>query len=232
METKEHLTRNQLAARMLEQIELDTYFSYEILQHKHISRVISMFTKTFCDREPMTRYIEMEYESFLPFATAVTVKAAEEGLSIVALEGDRVVACTLVEDFSNPLPLNFPVAEKFGPIFSVLEELSKEYFAKRKVYPNEIAHLFITAVDEDYHYRGLSKQVNFRAMAVAASRGFKQMVSELTNEFNERGIIPYLRYNKWELGRIVYNEYIFQGNKVFANLSGSGAAWLWDLVSR
>lgn len=220
---------NLLAQRMLEQIPLDHTYKYEILRPEHIKRVVEMFTVNFCDHEPMTRYVDMPYEGFSRFANAVTSKAAVDGLSVVAMDGDMVIACALVEDVANPLPMDFEVEPKFGPIFSLLEYIGNDLLKDRTFKPNQIAHLFITAVDKTYQRQGLSRQVNFRAMALAVDRGYTFMLSELTNYYNERGILPHLRYNKLRVGSQIYKDFIFENAKPFANLEGGANSWLWEL---
>lgn len=70
------LERHQLEQFLLGQITVDHYYQYQILQEKHIEQAVTLFTHTFCDAEPMTHYIKMEYHSFMPFAQAVIEKAA------------------------------------------------------------------------------------------------------------------------------------------------------------
>lgn len=222
-------TLEEISVQILDRIEWDHYYSYDILQPDHVERTISLFTRVFCDWEPMTRYVNMDYESFLPFAKAVVEKAARDGLSIVALDGTKVIACALTEDLMDPLPLTFEVSPKFKYIFSLLEQLSSGYLLGKEFQKKLIAHLFITAVDEDYRMRGLSKQVNFRAMALAAQNNFSFMTSELTNIFNEFGIMHHLNNDRLLMGSQMYKDYVVAGVRPFANLPGQASGYIWAL---
>ncbi|MBX3708659.1 MAG: hypothetical protein KIT56_05580 [Gammaproteobacteria bacterium] len=219
----------QFAEEILSQIPVDLQYRYEMLQPIHIDRVVTMFTQAFCDAEPMTHYLGVSYQSFKQFALAVTEKASEEKLSVVALDDDRVIACALTEDLVNPLDIIFELDPKFKPIFNILEQLSAKFFADKKIEKNHIAHLFITAVDESYRGKGLSKQVNYRSMALAAGMNFSFMMSELTNYINTNGIMHHLHYNKILLGSQIYQNYVFEGIKPFKDLSGIATSYLWEL---
>lgn len=223
------LNRHTLEQLILSQIILDHHYHYQILQNHHIEQTVTMFTHAFCDAEPMTHYVKMDYHSFLPFAEAVVRKAARDQLSIIALDQDRVIACALVEDFMHPLNIDFEMDPKFKYIFSLLEKISGEFFKDKKIPSRLIAHLFISAVDAKYRGLGISKQVNFRAMALAEKHKYAFMLSELTNYINEKGIIPHLKGAKLQIGSQVYQDYIFEGTRPFENLMGSAHSFLWEL---
>lgn len=201
----------------------------ELLQAHHVKQVVKMFTKAFCNSEPMTKYVGMEYDAFTPFAEMVTIKAVTDGLSSVVLEDDRVVACALVEDVTNPLNIVTPLTSKFDPIFNLLEKLSSDFIGNKKFSSGQLAHLFITAVDEDFRGKRLSEVVNFGAMEIARQKQFSMMFSELTNYLNEEGIMHHLMADKLLIGSIVYKEFVFNNANPFANLDGAAHSFIWSL---
>lgn len=211
--------------------QLKENFSAEKFKIQHYEQVMDVFIHAFCDSEPMTKYINMQYAEFYPFAEAVTQKAVIDGFSSVIIEkrSGRVVALSLVEDITDPAKLDMPLTPKFGPILSLLEQLSSEYFKHNLPSKNQIAHLFISAVDESYRGLGLSTQANFFAMQLAKKKNFTLMVSELTNYINEKGIIPYLKEYKERIGAIKYSEFKFEHTKPFNTLAGEAHAFIWDI---
>ena len=188
-----------------------------------------MFTHAFCDSEPMTHYIDMQYNEFRPFAALVVNKAIRDKLSTVVVENNEVIACALAEDITAPLEIPYKLTPKFDPIFHVLENLSTAYFTENKPQPNQITHLFITAVHHLHRGKGLSEIVNFGAMDLAAERGFQCMTSELTNFINEKGIIKHLPTAKKLIGSIIYKDYVFNNTRPFANLEGGANSYIWAL---
>lgn len=224
--------KQYLARNILKQISRNHSYRYDIMKKKHIKGVISMFTRSFCDSEPMTKYVDMDYASFSVFAEKVAKKTATSGLSVVALDGEKIVACALVEDITDPVNLNIELSPKFQYIFALLDDLTSSFLKNQTFSPHYLAHLFITAVDEEYRGQGLSKQVNFRAMAVAASKGFSYMLSELTNHLNEKGILHHLQFKKTLIRYIDYNTYIHDGVRPFKGLDHGASGYVWALRSK
>lgn len=214
---------------MIKYIE-DTSYQYQILDKNGRTSVIEMMTQSFCDHEPMTKFINMTYDEFTPFAEAIVDKAIIDRLSIVALKDKQIVACTIVEDLVDPAPLDLNVlTPKFKYIFNLLETISGPFFADKVLSNNQVAHLFITAVHPLFYGKGLSRQVNFQSMKIANSRHYPFMLSELTNWYNEKGLIKYLEYPKRLLGTSVYNDYSLDGVYPFKGLAGSANSYLWAL---
>lgn len=205
-------------------------FRLEILNRSHIDGVVEMMTIAFCDDEPMTRYIDMPYEGFRPFAEIITNKAAQDGLSVVALQGERVIACTIVEDIADPAPLDpATLHPKFHYILGYLEQLSRAFFNGKTFAPNHLAHLFITAVDKDFRGLGISRAVNLKTHQVVADRHYDFICCEFTNYLNERGTVKYLPYDKLLIGTCLYNEFVLEGEMPFPTLASGTNAYLWSL---
>jgi hypothetical protein len=207
---------------------LDSHYRYALLANPHVDQVIDMFTKAFCRSEPMTQYLKMDEVLYTTFARAVTEKAVEDKLSVVVLDGDKVIACAIVEDLMEPGPIP-DFDPKFKYILGLLEKLGEEFFSGKEFPKKHIAHLFITAVHNDYRHLGLSRQVNFQAMDLAASNGFDFIYCEFTHPFNELGTIPYLHNRKKQIGSITYKDFQFENEFPFANLDTGANSYLWEI---
>ena len=213
----------------LNNISIDHHYQYKMLSEKYIDQVTDLFTRAFCRSEPMTEYLKMDEKKYRIFAKSVTEKAYDDKLSVIALDGEKVVAIALIEDMA--LPGEIPDFDsKFIYIVSLLEKIGDPLFSNKKFQPNNIAHLFITAVDDEYRHQGLSKQVNFRAMDVAAQNGFHFIYSELTNYYNVKGIIPHLNIPTQLIGSCTYHDFIYKDIKPFADLIGRADAYLWAIT--
>lgn len=202
---------------------------YEILQKEHHDQVVDVITHSFCEDEPMTKYLGLTYREFIPFARLIVAKAIQDGLSIVALDGDKISACTIVEDITNPININNEIDSRFKIIFSLLEQLGSDFFNDKTIQKGHLAHLFITAVNKNYFGKGLSKKVNFESSKLAMQKGFDFMCCEFTHPYNEKGTIKYLKNKKILLRTCNYKDFIFEGKKFFENLKGSASAYIWEL---
>ena len=208
----------------------DTHFRYEIAQNKHSDGIVKIFTEAFCGSEPMTHYLQIDPQKFLAFSTKVTENAIADQLSIVALDGNNVIACALVEDLADMREAPIDFDPNFKYILSLLEKLDGNFFKDNKFEKNHIAHLFITAVDKDYRRRGLSTQVNFHAMDIASKRGFQFMYSELTNFYNEMGVFNHMKdKHRYLLGACDYKDFEIDGFKPFPDLPGYAHGYLWEI---
>ncbi len=207
-------------------LPIETRYRFERLEAKHFNSTVEMFTRSFCTSEPMTQYVNMQFEEFRPFARAVVGKCIDDGLSIVAVDKGLIIACSLVEDLINPLQLE-SIDPKFEPIFTLLEQLGVS-IAQYQFEPNQVAHLFITAVHNRYRRQHLSTQVNFRAMEMARQVGFSQMYCEFTNYFNECGTMSYI-HQKQLVGSIRYAQFQLAHSFPFARLGGGAQSFLWSI---
>lgn len=210
-------------------IPIDHRYQYVIPENKHIPLIAQMFTKSFCTSEPMTQYLAMDQKKYLQFATNVAENAVADGLSIIALDQDKVVACALVEDFAAMHEINSQFDPNFRYILALLEQLGEDFFKDKQFQKNYIAHLFITAVDEKYRRQGLSTQINFRAMNLVASKGFEFVYCELTNIYNEYGIVHHLKNQPRLIGACTYQDFHVDDLQPFKNLPGGARSYLWEI---
>lgn len=204
-------------------------YRYDVLKEEYFEQAVNVITHSFCEYEPMTKYLGITSAEFTPFAKILVKKAIKDGLSIVALDNNKVAACTIVEDIANPFDINMDIDRRFKIIFSLLEYLGNEFFRERAMYKGHIAHLFITAVDKDYHGQGLSRKINFESIRLAKERGFDFMCCEFTHDFNEKGTVIHLKNSRLLIKSCKYREFIYNGKKPFAELDGHASAYIWEL---
>ena len=53
----------------------DKKYHYALLTHHHVERVVTLFTKSFCQSEPMTAYLKMDEEKYKLFARCIKRKS-------------------------------------------------------------------------------------------------------------------------------------------------------------
>lgn len=202
---------------------------FEVMTKSHYDQAVALITQTFCEYEPMTKYLNLSQQAFTPFAEIVVKKAIKDGLSIVALNGNQMIGCTIVEDFADSLDINISIDPKFKIIFSLLETLSKDFFNNKSFDKGHIAHLFITAIHKDYFGKGLSRMINLQTMNHAKQKKFDFMYCEFTHTYNEKGTVKYIEYKKLRIRSISYQNFIYEGRKPFEHLEGEANAYIWEL---
>lgn len=201
----------------------------EILQEKHHDQAIKLITHTFCDYEPMTKYLGISYQNFLPFGELMVDKAIRDGLSIAVMERDKVVACSIVEDIADPLDITIDIDPRFKIIFSLLEHLGEDFFREKNFENGHLAHLFITAVEINYFGKGLSRKVNLDSIHLAKKKEYDFMCCEFTHYFNEKGTIKHLEHGSSHLRTCMYKDYVLNGEKPFKHLDSHASSYVWKL---
>jgi hypothetical protein len=203
----------------------------DILQETHRDQAVKVITHTFCDYEPMTKYLGISSQHFLPFGELMVDKAIKDNLSIVVTDKSKVVACSIVEDIADPLEINIDIDPRFKIIFSLLEHLGEDFFREKHFEKGHLAHLFITAVKENYFGKGLSRKVNLDSVHLAKKRGYDFMCCEFTHYLNEKGTVKHLEHGHTNNRTCLYKDYVYEGKKPFANLDGYASSYVWKLCT-
>jgi len=196
-----------------------SHYYFTRLAHEHAQKVISLISQVFCDHEPMAAYLGVRAEAFYPFAKIIVEKAINEGLSMVALDGDHVCACAIVEDMANPLDMKMDLDPRFKMIFSLLENLGRGFFENQIIDKDRVAYLFMTALDEKYFSQHLARKINFETIKLARARHFDLMCVESKHSSSKRLLTRSCKYR----------DYVYNGEKPFANLDGEVSAYIWEL---
>ncbi len=204
-------------------------YQSEILQEKHRKQAIKIITQAFCDYEPMTQYLKITYDDFIPFAALMVDKAIQDKMSIAVMEKNKMVACSIVEDIADPLDINIEIDPRFKIIFSLLEHLGEDFFREKNFKKGHLAHLFITAVDKKYFGHGLSRKVNLDSIHHARKLGYDFMCCEFTHYLNEKGTVKHLEHGGIHFKSCLYKNYIYDGKKPFKNLDNHASSYVWRL---
>lgn len=200
-------------------------YKIQTLTDEHTKSVIDLFVKCFCDSEPVTKALNIRYKDYEPFAKEVVQKAIKEGLSKVAVDKqNRVIACTIAEDLSDPFIPHLAHYPKLKPVFALIEQLSKPFVEGRKFVKGKIAHIWIAAVDPSYRGRGLSTEIDMACIETAARKGFDYAYAEFTSPISEN--VTH-HFKAVELcNRIVLKDFRVDGEAPFANLPGSADSFV------
>jgi GNAT superfamily N-acetyltransferase len=200
-------------------------YTITTLKDEHVKSASELFTRSFCDSEPVTKHLNIHYKDYAPFTMEVLQKAAKEGMSKVALDKhNKVVACAISEDMADPFIPHIAHYPKLKPVLSLLEELSKPFIQGRKFTKGKIAHVWIAAVDPAYRGQGLSTEIDMACIEAAARKGFDFAYAEFTSTISEN--VTH-HFKVLELfNRINYDDFKLDGKKPFAGLEGCADSYV------
>lgn len=197
----------------------------QTLQNTHEKSTIELFVKAFCDSEPLTKHLKITYKDYEPFANEVVKKAIKDGMSVVALdENNRVIACTIGEDITDPFHPVMSKYPKMGPIFAFIDTVSEPFLSNKKFVKGKIDHIWISITHPEFRGQGLSTKIDMACAELAAKKGFEFSYTEFTNVPSEK-IAHHYPVNKL-MNTVKFEEFTWKGQTPFKGLKGESHAYL------
>lgn len=205
---------------------ITTDYTIVTLQDEHVKSAIDLFTKTFCDSEPLTHHLNIHYQDYYPFSKEVVQKAVKEGMSKVALDkNNKVIGLCIAEDLADPFIPHLAHYPKIKPVFEILDSLSKPFLQGKKFIKGKVVHVWIAAIDDAYRGLGLSTQVDMAAIESAARKGFDYAYAEFTNELSENVTHQFKVLQLYN--RIYYDQFTTkEGTRPFEGVKGAAASYV------
>lgn len=191
----------------------------------HQKSAIDLFTKSFCDSEPITKHLNIKYDDYEEFAKEVVHKAVKEGMSVVAIDShNHVISCVIAEDIANPFTPNLALYPKLKPIFELVDQLSEPFLAGKQFIEGKIAHIWIAIVNPELRGKGLSTAIGMACATICMRKGYEFAYTEFTNEISENILHHYKLYELCHT--INYNSFTYDGKKPFQGLNGKASAYI------
>lgn len=209
-------------------MKVKTEYTIRTLAKEHMQSTAELFIKSFCDSEPITKYLGIQYEEYEPFVIEVITKAVKEGISVVAVDkNNRVIACTIAEDITNQFTPNLSLYPKMKPVFALLDKLSEPFLENKIFKKGKIAHVWVAIVDADYRGKGLSTEIDLACGAMCVSKGYEFAYAEFTNAVSEK-ITHHYKVHKL-FNTIKYDTFTWNNQKPFASVEGEATAYIVGL---
>lgn len=210
---------------------------YEILQNQDLLKIIECVVNVFPISEPLTKSLEITQEEFYPFAEIICQKALEDRLSHVAkdIHTGEVIGFRISNYlFSNgDNEKNETNQEKnykffkFQPIIFLLEQLEQKYLHNKILKRGQILHLFMLGVDARYRNRNIAKYLIKENIEYAKKQGFSIAICEATGTISQHNAF---KLGFTEIVSINYQDYEYQGMKVFANITSHQKCMLMEKI--
>ena len=200
-------------------------YTIRTLTQDHQKSAIELFTKSFCDSEPITKHLDIKYNDYEIFAREVVQKAVKEGMSVVAVDSrNHVIACVFAEDIANPFMPTLTQYPKLKPIFALLEQLSEPFLMGKRFVKGKIAHVWIAIVNSEGRGKGLSTAIDMACATICMRKGYDFAYTEFTNEISEKILHHYKIYEL--CNSIDYNNFTYESQKPFQGLNGKASAYI------
>jgi len=184
--------------------------------------------EVFAERDQPAVAAGLTPSEFEAFVRLFCLKAAAEGLTIVARSGEtgEMIGALLTEDSASEPPQGMDrLSAKFNPIFDILGQLDAAYRGGQAVSAGESLHLFLLGVARRFAGQGVAQQLVAECLANGVRRGYRLAVTEATNRtsqhiFRKQGFVDRVRRS--------YRDHRFDGQAVFAPIAEHGGPILMD----
>ncbi len=201
---------------------------FKILDASDVSEAASCLCNALA-REPMSRTCQLTQDYLMPVMEFFCQDAATKGMSIIVRdrESKEVVAVGLVEDYQDWLNGDsFPPRPEILPILSLMTELDEKYAQVRNIAKSSIFHLNLAGVREGYEGFLLSPKLVEISLDLAKKKGFDLVVGHISAESLQHLLCSQYGFN--EMARVNYQDFCYEGRKVFASIHSPEATILLE----
>ena len=209
--------------------------SYEIFDLKDLDRVADLVGKAFTNSDPMAVTQLLSVKEFADYIKLIGGWIQEQQLTVVTKDKstDEVAGVVIANDFASDFPSDFPltpensrhISDRLEPIMELLESLEAQYKRGKQIEPGEYLYIHMLAVSPEYQRRKIAQNSIQVCLNHGIDRGFSCAFTEAANSvsqhvFGKLGFIPRHQIN--------YQQFTFQGQKVFASIEGDTGTILMD----
>jgi len=167
----------------------ETVITYEVLQEQDFNEASTMISETFCQREPISKLLQLEVPEFEDYVR--TVLYLNPGISYVAKYDQKIVACLINDTPNNVVSFDEETSKRISPRFEIYDAIIKDLtddflkeFDKEK--KATVAHVDLLGIAENYSGRGIAFNLLSFAKADLKRKGFDTYYMECTNICSER----------------------------------------------
>jgi histidine decarboxylase len=201
-------------------------YTLQNLTEQTMKSATDLFTRTFCESEPITKHLNVQPVDYIPFAKEVMQKAVKDGLSKVLVDKQQhVVAVCVAEDIADPFIPKLSHYPKLRPIVAILDELSRPFLEDKIFSKGKIAHCWIAAVAPELHGKKLSVMIDTGTTDALARKGYDYVYCEFTNPLSEKIVSHYNSIQ--QMNKVTLDNFVLDKNiRPFAGLPGAVASYI------
>jgi ribosomal protein S18 acetylase RimI-like enzyme len=203
-------------------------FDYSVYTASGSDEMVRLLGKVFTQGDPPAVAARLTASEFEAFVRLLCPKAEADGLTIVARsrETGEMIGVLLTEDSASEPPQGMDrLSAKFNPIFDMLDQLGVAYRDGRTVRAGESLHLFLLGVAQQFTGQGVAHQLVTNCVANGLRKGYRVAVTEATNRTSQH---IFRKLGFVERARLLYRNYRFDGQAVFASIAEHGGTIQMD----
>lgn len=207
--------------------------TYAVLDPRFREEALEVLTEAFL-REPSSEGSTLRpltAGEWRRFTGLFMDECTTNGLSVVALDGERVAGVFINRDFLRPVPAGlqeFTVdPSPMAPLIRALVLIDEAWFERHPEIPRDtpgkVADLWMVGVRRDYAGRGIASRLARYSTERVAEAGFDYAIVECTGAFSQRLIE---REGFRTVHALPYKDLLWNGEAVFRNVPPPHTKWV------
>ena len=203
---------------------------YEIFDSKDLDRVADAVGLAFTNSDPMAIAQQLSVSEFADYIKLIGEWIEEQQLTVIAKDKmtDEVAGMVISGDFASvPLtPENSEhLSNKLDPIIELLESLEARYKQGRQIQAGEYLYIHMLAVSPKYQRKKIAQNSIEVCLNNGIKKGFTYAFTEAANSVSQHvfGKLSFVPRHE-----ISYQQFTYQGQKVFASIEGHTSTILMD----
>ena len=173
----------------------------------------------FATRSTLHRAINIEIDVYRDYLKASYQQAIDQGLSIVAVDESEKDICGVLIAKDIVIPdrtTQVLQVKKLLPITKLSQKLDEIYFVQRQITFGDAMLVDIAAVSQHHGGLDIYKDMRLEAHAMAAQKGFKFVIGQLSSPKTQEIILSELGHRNY--GEIVFSAFTCDGRYPFASI--------------
>lgn len=214
------------------ELKLVNGISYKVMRPEQRQAVLEVVAKSFI-QEPSSLACSLgapSPEDWTRFTEFFMDECSTNGLSVVAMDGERIVGAFINRDFLGPLPeglMEFIESSPFAPVIGAILELDDRWFEAHPEIPKDqkgrVVDLWMVGVCPQYRGHQIANHLTELSLEVVAQAGFDMAVVEATGAFSQAAMIKAGCRPVYELA---YKDFLWNGKAVFAEVPPPHSKWV------
>jgi len=201
---------------------------YTLLGANDPATVADVVAQSFTDgSEPTALALSLGPEDLKQFVDTLLPKFLEEGLSIVARDGDtgELKGVQLNLELSLEMPIDPNQFAWAAPLLALAGALYEEYFQGQAPAPGESVHLFMIGVPKSSRGKGIAQHLLDLSLERARERGYRRAVVEASGVISQHLLHKAGFTTRIE---IPYATFEYEGRLPFSNTGAHPSVQLMD----
>ena len=173
----------------------------------------------FATRSTLHRAINIEIDVYRDYLKASYQQAIDQGLSIVAVDESEKDICGVLiakDIIASDKTTRVLQVKKLLPITKLSQKLDEIYFAQRQITVGDAVLVDMAAVSQHHGGLDIYKDMRLKAHAMAAQKGFKFVIGQLSSQRTQKIILSELGHRN--CGEIAFSQFTCDGRRPFASI--------------